>query len=146
MPSTLIERLAEQGIRLSAHSAGEHQSTCPVCSAQRKPANRRKPCLSVKIDDAGGAVWTCHNCEWTGNLPAPGNLGSRPSAGRRGQSPTRPVYRETELPEHVVKWFSGRGISEATLARNRIGFGPAYIPAHSQEVPPDPRPVDDGFL
>ena len=67
----LAQKLADQGIRLRNHSVGEHATTCPKCSAQRKRPNQKKPCLGVKIDTAGGAAWLCHNCEWASNIPSP---------------------------------------------------------------------------
>ena len=65
----LAQKLADQGIRLQNYAAGEHTATCPKCSAQRKKPNQRKPCLSVKVDAAGGATWVCHHCDWAGNVP-----------------------------------------------------------------------------
>ena len=56
--------LSEQGIRLRDYDVGEHKVTCPRCSAQRK--KKHEPCLSVKLDADGGAVWNCWHCNWVG--------------------------------------------------------------------------------
>src|SRR5690606_13710034 len=40
----------------------------------------------------------------------------------------KPTFRQTDLPEKVVAWFKKRGISEAVLKRNRIGYGEVYMP------------------
>src|SRR5215510_9201403 len=38
-------------------------TTCPNCSATRKPHNRRKRCLVVHIDGRG-VRFTCFHCGW----------------------------------------------------------------------------------
>ncbi len=76
--------LTDQGIRLRSYDVGDHKVVCPKCSAQRR--NKRDPCLSVKVDDDGGAAWNCHHCDWRGNVPSNGHAnGYMPEA--------RPVAR-----------------------------------------------------
>ena len=57
--------LSEQGIKLRSYDMGEHKTTCPRCSAQRK--KKHEPCLNVRLDVDGGAVWQCWHCGWTGS-------------------------------------------------------------------------------
>jgi hypothetical protein len=59
------ELLNANGIYLKSYEPGERSTTCKECSHKRKPANQKKECLSVKIDDRG-ATWYCHNCQWKG--------------------------------------------------------------------------------
>lgn len=47
---------------------GVYTTTCPKCSADRKPENRRKPCLSVNNTDPENALFNCHNCSFRGRL------------------------------------------------------------------------------
>ena len=131
--TSIAHKLADHGIRLPSYSVGEHTTTCPQCSAQRKKPNQKKPCLGVKIDDAGGATWFCHHCEWVGNVPAC----NRQSVGRSATktNPVTPKPVVPGLPAEVITWFADRGISKATLERNGIGYGPAYIPALQREAP-----------
>ena len=57
--------LARHGIDLADTSPGQHYTTCPQCSADRKRCNQKIKVLSVKIDDRG-ACWHCNHCEWSG--------------------------------------------------------------------------------
>lgn len=59
------EKLDDKGIALRRQTIGEHQTTCPECSESRKPMNRKKPCLSVRVE-ADRAVWCCHHCNYRG--------------------------------------------------------------------------------
>lgn len=128
----LVSALADQGIRLRSYDTGEHRTTCPVCSATRK--KKSDPCLAVKIDDDGGATWHCHHCEATGNVASERQREAAKARPRKAQRQTEPPVA-SELPAKIVQWFADRGISKATLERNRIGYGPAYIPGAGGEAP-----------
>jgi hypothetical protein len=75
---TVEQLLHDNAIYLDSHEPGEHYSTCPRCSHQRK--HKANKCLSIKIDGRG-TCWKCHQCGWTG--PEKGN------------------GRDRELPAHV---------------------------------------------
>jgi hypothetical protein len=64
-PLTAQELLNRAGIALKAYANGAHTSTCPRCSASRKPQHQRLECLGIKIDDRG-ATWRCNHCGWFG--------------------------------------------------------------------------------
>ena len=159
--------LAERGIRLRNHATGEHRTTCPWCSHTRQ--KKHDPCLGVKIDGAGGAVWKCHHCGESGNVPSERGTGAvipvitpparrrkEPKRGRNvvsivasgkvsrtGDQPgcADPLSLElqegpADLPPDIVAWFKDeRGISQEVLRRNRIGYGPAFIPAKGKKAP-----------
>jgi hypothetical protein len=57
--------LKKQGIELESTEPGDYATTCPQCSAKRKPGNQNKKCLGVHID-AKGACWRCNHCGWSG--------------------------------------------------------------------------------
>lgn len=105
---------ADFGIDLGNKRGTEVKPTCPKCSASRK--KRRYPCLNVNTDKG---VWNCWHCGWAGMLK--GGEWQRPEIRKVY---TRPSYTapETGLPEEVVKWFAGRGITPEVLKRNRIGY------------------------
>jgi hypothetical protein len=44
---------------------GQHSTTCPQCSANRKPGHQNLTCLSVKVD-GDGVRWHCNHCDWKG--------------------------------------------------------------------------------
>jgi len=128
---TPIEQIAAEGIQLKSHTVGNHKALCPKCSHDRK--NKADPCLSVTIEPAGGIVWNCHNCEWAGAVSAGTKRHDYIPSPRAA---VKPKWRDSQpdLPEAAVKWFASRGISEATIKRNRIGYGKAYMPAAGEEV------------
>lgn len=126
----LMEALREQGItKKGGFHAGDNYTTCPNCSPHRKAANRNKPCLSVKLDDRGGAVWNCHHCGWNGNVPGardgtpyPDRQERRPVKAAK-QPPSKPVR-----PPGLLKWFAARGIGEDTIDELGIYVGKQWFP------------------
>lgn len=100
------------------HSSGEEDTTCPECSESRK--NKRARCLSVNIDKG---VWHCHHCGWAGGLGD--GVQSRPTIEKTWRLPN---WNRTALNDQAVSWFMSRGITQDVLIRNRIGYGPAWIP------------------
>ena len=62
---TMIELAQEQGIYLRGYTEGDHRTTCPICSRNRKKPN--DPCLSVTVKH-DSIVWMCHHCEWSGGV------------------------------------------------------------------------------
>ena len=47
---------------LTAGKLGVHDTTCPLCSPTRKPANRRKRVLRIWHVDPGFASYYCAHC------------------------------------------------------------------------------------
>lgn len=109
---------AEHGIEIPAGASGEVDTTCPECSPTRRKKSER--CLSVNVDEG---VWTCHHCGWAGSL-----------SRKREKVYKRPAPVCADLPQKVLEWFKSRGISQATLARNRIGAGKVFMPQAGEEV------------
>ena len=103
--------LSEQGIKLNTNQIGNHKTVCPQCSHTRK--KKSDPCLSVKLDPHGGAVWKCHNCEWSGSIKS-GSTFARHEA-KPIKKPALPPKVETLRDQKLCDWFAGRGISENTL-------------------------------
>jgi putative DNA primase/helicase len=65
------EILSDNGITLESTAPGKHATTCPQCSAKRKPGHRKLKVLGVKIDDRG-VCWRCNHCGWSGPEKAKG--------------------------------------------------------------------------
>lgn len=108
--------LAEHGIYLRNKSVGDHKTTCPQCSANRR--NKTDPCLSVTLDDDGGAVWKCHHCEWVGNIPSQSQkrFDPKPVVYRK---PSLPPVEQRQAPDALMEWFDKRSIPEKVWR----GFG-----------------------
>lgn len=116
-----MKTFADFNIDIPAGRSGNVRTTCPECSHQRRKSKVK--CLSVDTEEG---VWCCHHCGWGGTL--------KQGSHRHELHWQKPKYRkpkpkpETSLPEKVVEWFKGRGISVDTLNRANIGYGEAYIP------------------
>lgn len=118
---TLIAALAEHGIKLRSYAEGQHRSTCPRCSSTRK--KKSDPCLAVKIDGDGGAAWTCHHCQWAGNVPGVSARRDRereskwPALARRPKPKPIECEANPARPESMYQWFQSRGIGMDTVGR-----------------------------
>lgn len=115
--TSLVDALADHGIRLKSYAGGSSQrQRCPRCEGGRS----KELCLSVTIDDDGqGAVWTCHRgtCGWTGGLSVREPGERRPPPREQPKEPPRrpPPPRETPRPPGMLQWWAKRGISEETV-------------------------------
>ena len=118
---------ADFGIELKGGSGAERYTTCPKCSAERKRANQRKPCLSVNVDKE---VWYCHHCGWAGTLQQ-GEDRRYQGNNLHWKKPewVRPTYQpDATLSEGTLAFFTKRGISKEVVERNRITTGSVYMP------------------
>ena len=106
--------LNKQGIHLHKYSMGSQKGTCPKCSHQRH--NKRDLCLSVKIDDEGGAVWKCHHCEWVGNIAGTRFRNGVSGAVKHRKPPlATPISKQSNGYDAFYAWFQNRGISKKTV-------------------------------
>lgn len=109
-------KLDVYGIKLRKYTPGNHKTTCPECSHTRK--SKSDPCLSVAIGpidltsgtsvDPDEAVWSCHNCGWSG------------TTAQKKKEYISPTSELKNLDESVIKWFAARGISNQTLLRYKV--------------------------
>jgi twinkle protein len=99
---------------------GKTQGTCPLCSHDRKPENKKLKCASYDWERGLG---TCHNCHQTFQLH---------TYKRRGE-----IDKIYETPDHqspliqnpkVVAWFDSRGISLQTLNDLKVSEGLEFMP------------------
>ena len=99
---------------------GKTQGTCPLCSHDRKPENKKAKCASYDWERGLG---TCHNCNNSFQLH---------TYQRKGD--VDKVYVKPEpfvinVPgTKVEEWFKGRGISAATLSALKVTEGSEYMP------------------
>lgn len=125
-----MKNWSDFGLSFPDSFSGEISATCPQCSQGRK--KKTVKCLSANGDKL---TWVCHHCGWSGTLKEGVDHKSDPFrwAQRRYR---KPEYRPTtDLPSQVVDWFKNRGISEQTLARNKIGYEPVYMPQAEDYTP-----------
>jgi twinkle protein len=129
--ATLAELLLEHGIRPRDYREGNHKILCPRCSHSRK--HRSDPCLSLTIE-GDEALWKCHHCGWSG---AVNERDAQRRIRRQRGRPAAPV-KPKQIPGNpspaLLHWFTGRGISAATVERNRIWAVRNYIPTLGAEV------------
>jgi len=72
---TVADILDENGIDLDSASPGQYATTCPRCSAKRKPQHRKFKVLGIKIDERG-VCWRCNHCGWSGPEKGKANGGA----------------------------------------------------------------------
>jgi len=108
-----METFLDHRIEIPAGATGEVRTTCPECSAARR--KRGEKCLAVNVEKG---TWLCHHCGWSDGL----------SRGENVKTYKRPEYKaQTNLPVHIVEWFQKkRGIPEAILVANQIGYGQSW--------------------
>ena len=103
---------------------GKTQGTCPLCSSDRKPSNRKTKCASYDWERGLG---TCHNCNTTFQFHTYQRKGSSEKVY------VRPTSEEfMEVNSKAEEWFSSRGISKKTLSDLRVGEGKEWMPQTSQ--------------
>jgi len=129
--ATLAERLLAHGIRPRRYADGDEKLVCPKCSQDRR--KRNEPCLSLTIE-GDRAVWLCHHCQWSGSVNERDELGSAWPRRRRPVATVKPTATPGNPTPALLQWFARRGISAATVQRNRIGAIRNYIPALGAEV------------
>ena len=113
--------LFAEGIRVKSTRIGTTKMLCPKCSATRK--KKTDPCLSVTIEP-NGAVWTCHNCGWSGGI----SDRVRGEFSKRRPAPVRPSFVPQGPTDATVEWFALRGISQATLMRAGVSRVETWMP------------------
>jgi len=100
---------------------GKKDSTCPLCSSDRKKGNETKKCASL---DWKLGMGTCHNCDSAFQLH---------TFKRKGKTEKEYVKPEVEVApgiqsEKIIKWFLDRGISQQTLNELKVTDGPEWMP------------------
>ena len=108
--------------KFNQHSldVGKPQGTCPLCSADRKPENRKAKCASYDWERGLG---TCHNCDTSFQLHTYQRKGASEKVYVRPQSTSVP-----KVETKVEQWFETRGISARTLADLQVGEGTEWMP------------------
>jgi twinkle protein len=100
--------LADNGIYPPAGETGQVRMKCPQCSSSRH--KHWEQCLSVNVDEG---TWFCHHCGF-----------KTPNGGKQYKIPE--YKADTKLPQNVVDWFRGRGISSQVLESNHVGYGNSF--------------------
>ena len=116
----LIDKFNQHGLKENAA-----QGTCPLCSSDRKPTNKKAQCASYDWERGLG---TCHNCDTTFQL----HTYQRKGASERVY--TRPITPEqfNEVSTNVETWFGTRGISKQTLQDLQVAEGQEWMPQTSK--------------
>lgn len=120
-----MEKFEDHGIDVKGRTSGQIKVVCPKCSHTRK--KKKEPCLSVNITDGS---WTCHNpgCDFQGRLKQFERIDIKKKDYKL------PELNNTELSDKTLAYFQGRGISTATINRNRITESMSWMPQVEKEV------------
>lgn len=124
MSKTNKELLSDLGIQVDKIRGNSGKVTCPKCSHTRKKKN--EPCLSVDVEQG---KYNCHNPDCGFH----GSVGNKEFTAKKEY--VKPVFsNRTDLPDGVVKFFQQRCISQDTLVKTKIAYGPEWMPsAYSKE-------------
>jgi hypothetical protein len=74
--------------KIEVQDKPRYYTTCPECSAKRKPIHQKLKCLGVSRPDPGRVYWGCNHCGWTG--PGPQRMGRRTTPPRAKPAPPEP--------------------------------------------------------
>ena len=99
---------------------GKTQGICPLCSHDRKAANKKLKCASY---DWKRGLGTCHNCNQTFQM----HTFKRKGDAIKEYTKPEPTD-EINISQKAEDWFKGRGISSKTLFDLGIGEGLEYMP------------------
>lgn len=123
------------GIEIPYGKTGRQVKTfCPQCRDRRTHKNDR----SLSCDLSTG-MFHCHYCGWSGCVAEKQSDWRRPFYN---PAPLRTHQREytkptkvgnSTLSDKVLKWFAGRGISEATLTALKVTEGKEWMPQKNKE-------------
>ena len=98
---------------------GKKGGPCPLCSHLRSNKNQKLDCASYDWERGLG---TCHHCSEIFQL----HTFKRKGSGDKEYF--KPDFNPTNLPDKVVEWFKGRGISASTLTSLKVGHGREWMP------------------
>ncbi len=99
---------------------GKQEGICPLCSANRKPQNRKAKCAMYDWERGLG---TCMNCDTVFQLH------TYKRKGNIDKTYIKPEWKNNVLlSDKAVKWFESRGISQSTLIKAKITEGEEWMP------------------
>jgi twinkle protein len=107
---------------------GKKQGTCPLCSYDRKPENKKQKCASYDWERGLG---TCHNCSSSFQLHTYQRKGASEKEYVRPSS--LEVIDPKQLGSKIYEWFKTRGISQKTLDDLNITEGSEWMPQTGKE-------------
>ena len=103
---------------------GKTQGICPLCSHNRKAANKKLKCASY---DWKRGLGTCHNCNQTFQM----HTFKRKGDAQKEYTKPEPTD-EINISQKAEDWFKGRGISSQTLFDLGVSEGLEYMPQTSK--------------
>ena len=106
-------------------AVGKKEGICPLCSADRKPENRKAKCAMYDWERGLG---TCMNCDEVFQLH------TFKRKGEANKIYVKPEWKNNVmLSDNAVKWFEARGISQRTLIKMKISEALEWMPQTSQQ-------------
>ena len=114
----IISLATMQVYEIEANKSGENYSPCPECYQDRSHKNQKKKCFSYNTEIEAGY---CNHCNAR-------FVKHNPFEKKDYQKPNIEFQNFTKLSDGLVKWFSGRGISQKTLLTMQIGEKSEWMP------------------
>jgi twinkle protein len=110
--------------QIKSRSSGEVSITCPSCSHERKKKNDR--CMRVNLTKG---LAFCHHCSAV-SVKDESPLVTKISY----KLPKQEWSNYTQMSNNIIKYFEGRGISQATLKALGVSEEKYYQPQDKSEV------------
>lgn len=96
-------------------TSSEEKFICPLCSHTRK--KKTDKCVSIATAKGTGL---CHHC---------GARFTEKKERKVQKAYIKPEWHNrTQLPDEIIKWFEGRGISQYTVNKMKITHGTRFVP------------------
>ena len=106
---------------------GAKDSTCPLCSEERSGKNKKAKCASLDWERGLG---TCHHCDEVFQLHT-----FKRTTDKTYVLPDVVWKNNTDLSDKAIKFFEGRGISQATVKKLKISEGVEWFPQLDGKYP-----------
>jgi replicative DNA helicase len=138
---SIRDALNQQKIFLPNYAPGSYRAKCPKCNG----GSKGEASFSITVDDdSKSAVWQCFRstCGFSGSthiekpsamVNSSGFFVSTTNRKRKEEPPVRPKANLEPLTEEMIEFFKNRGISEATLKRNKVSSELVYDPMKKEE-------------
>jgi twinkle protein len=124
------ESWSELGFIIQSGS-GKTRSVCPLCSNNRKKPNDK--CVSIDTDKNFAF---CSHCDQRWRLFLPGEQSKGEGVKKQIPRPNRFNQKiNQDIPEDLINWLHGRGITEDVIQRNKLGQAKKYFGELRKEIP-----------
>jgi twinkle protein len=104
-----MKTFQEYGIFVPSTASGEIRVKCPRCTPGRKHKNEKDLCVNIEK-----GTGFCQHCGWSFTLQ---------EKEQASKSYAKPAFIYIDLPEKILTYLQGRGLTQNTLSENKVTAG-----------------------